>query len=108
MYRAEKCHMMIGVVELQSGNAPEFGMLHDIIIYDKEPSILFVFVVMETLGYDPIMGAYVICPLTEYRCIYRSSILCHHLFNVVYHNNQRTKYIKSKYDLSVYCHYNNM
>lgn len=97
--------MMIGVLALQSGNAPQFGLLHDIIIYGQEPSIIFVFNVMETLGYHRNMGAYVICPLAEYQCIYRSSLLCHHLFNAVHHDDHSTKYIKSKYDLSVYCNY---
>ena len=52
-------------------------------------------------------GAYVINPLTEYLCIYRSSISCYHLFNAVHHGNPGLKYVLSKYDLSVYCHYMN-
>lgn len=101
--------MMIGVVELQSGNAPQFGLLHDIIIYGQEPNILFVFELMETLGYSASLGAYVICPLSsmQYQCIYRSSVSCYHLFNAVHHGNHRIKYILSKYDLSVYCNYSN-
>lgn len=50
--------MMIGVVELPSGSAPHFGLLHDVIIHGQEPSILFVFISMETLGYDASLGAY--------------------------------------------------
>lgn len=63
---------------------------------------MFVFVVMQTLAYDPVLGAYEVVPLTEYKCFYRSSI---HLFNVVRHGHDRAMYIKPKYDLSVYCNY---
>ena len=95
--------MMIRVIELQSGNAPQFGLLHDILVYGQGPNLLFVFDIMETLGYDRNLGAYVISPLAEFQCIYRSSMLCHYLFNAVHLDNH--SYIKSKYDLSVFCNY---
>ena len=97
--------MMIGTVNLQSGTAPLFGLLHDIIIYGEAPTVLFVFTLLETLGYSSALGAYAVLQLLKYRCIYRSSIICPHLFNMVHHSNHTAQYIKSKYDLSVYCSY---
>lgn len=105
-YRIEKCHMMVRVVQIRSGNVPQFGFLRDIITYGQQPSILFVFKLMETLGYDANIGAYVICPLSEFMILYRSSMMCHYLFNAVDCNDNENKYyVKSKYDLSVFCDY---
>lgn len=97
--------MMVGTTEIQSGTVPQFGWLYDIIIHGREPNILFVFRIMETLHYDPILGAYEIAALADYMCVYRSSIQCHYLFNAVKHSSHVTRFIKSKYDLSVYCDY---
>ena len=97
--------MMIGTIDIQSGTVPQFGLLHDILTYGPEPQILFVFKVMETVKYDSTLGAYEIAPLVEYQCLYRSSIRCHHPFNGIQHHSHVTKYIKSKYDLTVYCNY---
>ena len=94
--------MMIGTVELESSIAPLFGLLVDIIC-EEEPSLLFVFQVMKTHGYDASLGAYVCSSLSEFKCVYRSSLKCYYLFNAI-HLNSNT-YIKSKYDLSVYCNY---
>lgn len=60
--------MMVNVVETQSCNFPQFGLLHDIIVYGQQPIVLFVFDVMDTMGYDANMGAYVICssPVKNY------------------------------------------
>ena len=60
------------------------------------------FIVMDTLNYDPILGAYEVKQLQEYRCLYRSVIS-----NGCYHPLQygANLYIKSKYDLTVYCNY---
>lgn len=104
-YKADKCCMMIGTSDLLYGPAPQFGVLHDILTYGQEPNVMFVFMLMETLGYDATLGAFEVLPLSEYRCLYRSSIQCHYLFNAIHHGNNRTKYIKSKYDLSVHCNY---
>lgn len=97
--------MMIGTSDLQSGTVPQFRLLFDIIMYGQEPKILFVFNLMETLEYDMTLGAYAIASLAEYQCFYKSSIHCHYLFNAVQHGNHMTKYIKSKYDLTVRCNY---
>ena len=60
---------------------------------------------MDTLNYDPILGAYVVKKLQDYRCVHRSIISngCYHHFNDVQHNGKL--YIKSKYDHTVYCNY---
>ena len=100
-----KCYMMIGTTECQSGSVPQFGLLYDIIIYGQEPNIVFVFNKMETLKYDSCFGAYEVVSLAEYCCFYRSSIKCYHLFSAIQHGNHVTRYIKSKYDLTVYCNY---
>lgn len=106
-YVAEKCCMLIGTaaVDLEYGTAPQFGLLYDIITYGEGPNVLFVFMLMETLGYDSTLGAFEVLPLSDYRCLYRSSMKCHYLFNALQHGNHGTKYIRSKYDLSVYCDY---
>ena len=96
--------MMIGTTELPFGTAPQFGLLYDIIVYGSEPNIVFVFIALQTLAYDPILGAYEVTTLRTYRCLYRSSIHCYHTFNAV-HGAHEHMYIKSKYDLSVYCNY---
>ena len=108
-YRTLKCSMMIGTVELQSqsGVAPQFGLLYDIITYGsgEEPSILFIFIVMETLGYISTFGAYEVLPLSNYQCVYCSSLQCHQLLNAFHHGDQTTQFIKPKCDLSVFCKY---
>jgi len=96
---------MIGTTHLPFGTAPQFGLLYDIIVYGSEPNIVFAFIVMITLTYDPILGAYEIVALWEYRCLYHSSIQCYHLFSTIHHGEYGNMYIKSKYDLSVYCNY---
>ena len=107
VYRAEKCWLMIGTTIISFGTVPQFGLLYDIIIQgsNKEPNIYFVFMVMDTLDYDPILGAYEVKQLQEYRFLHRSIISsgCYHPFNAVNHNSKL--YIKSKYDLTVYCNY---
>ena len=55
--------MMIGTVNLQSGTAPLFGLLHDIIIYGEAPTVLFVFTLLETLGYSSALEAYAVLQL---------------------------------------------
>ena len=104
VYKTEKCWLMIGTTELSFGTVPQFGLLYDILVYGPEPSILFVVLVMQTIAYNSILGAYEILPLTEYKCFYRSSICCYYLFNAV-RDCHGTMYIKPKYDLSVYCNY---
>lgn len=104
-YKAEKCWMMIGTTDISTGTAPEFGLLYDIIVYGSEPCILFVFVVMNTLSYNSLFGAYEVDPHIEYRCLHRSSLQCYHLFNAIPCGDQEIKFIKSKYDLLVYCNY---
>lgn len=95
--------MMIGIVDISTGPAPKFGLLNDILVYDKEPKVLFIFKVMKTLGFDPKFGAYVVCSTVEYLCVHQPALPCHHRLNVVTING--CKYIKSKYDLSVYCNF---
>ena len=73
---------MIGITQLPFGTAP---LLYDIIVYGPEPNIVFVFLVMHTLAYDPTLGAYEIVALREYRCLYRSSLQCYHLFSTIHH-----------------------
>lgn len=60
---------------------------------------------MDTLDYDAILSAYQVKQLQDYRCLHRSIISngCYHPLNAVLHNGNL--YIKSKYDLSVYCNY---
>ena len=98
--------MLIGTTDSEVGSVPLFGSLCDIIVYGEERDhILFIFNVMETLQYDFILGAYEVMLLAEYRCLYRASLQCYHLFNAVEHQSHATRYIKSKYDLTVYCNY---
>lgn len=98
---------MIGTTELPFGTVPQFGLLYDIIVqgFNREPSVYFMFIVMDTINYDPVLGAYEVKRLHEYKCLYRSFISssCYHPFNAVEHGGNL--YIKSKYDLSVYCNY---
>ena len=68
-------------------------------------NIVFVFIVIDILAYDPILGAYEIVALWEHWCLYHSSIQCYHLFSTIHHGEYGNMYIKSKYDLSVYCNY---
>lgn len=96
--------MMIGTIELPFGTALQFGLLHNILIYGSEPNIVFVFIVMRTLAYDPILSAYEVTTLNEYRCLYSSAITCHHTFSAIRGVHEHM-YIKSKYDLSIYCNY---
>lgn len=102
-YKTRKCCMMIGTVDIPSGTVPKFGLLHDIILYGKDPKILFIFVVMETVRYSSTYGAYETVLLTGYHCLYRSSIQCYHPFNLIDHGG--FLFIKPKYDLTVYCNY---
>ena len=95
--------MLIGTVQISSGTAPQFGLLYDIIIYGKEPTILFIFILMETVKYNPIYGAYELVTLSNFRCVYRSSIRCYHPFNPIHKDSKIL--VKSKYDLTVYCNY---
>ena len=108
MYRVEKCWLMIGTTDISFGTVPQFGLLYDIIVQgtSQEPNIYFVFIVMDTLNYDPVFGAYEVKQLREYRCLHRSIVSnsCYHPFNAVEHINGGL-YIKSKYDLTVYCNY---
>ena len=94
---------MIGAVDLATGPAPKFGLLHDILVYGQEPKVLYVFKLMETLGLNPTFGAYAVCAVAGYHSLHHQTLPCHHRFNVVTINSQ--KYIKSKYDLSVYCNF---
>lgn len=95
-YKTKKCCMMIGITELQSCTVPKFGLLHDIILYGQEPNIL------ETVKYNSTFGAYETSLLTEYRCLYRSSIQCYHPFNPITHGDSTTKLIKSKNMISLF------
>ena len=103
----EKCWLMISTTEIPIGTVPKFGLLYDIIIQgsNHEPNIYFVFIVMDTLNYDQILGAYEVKRLQQYQCFYRSAIsnCCYHPLNAVQHGGNL--YIKSKYDLSVFCCY---
>lgn len=97
---------MIGTMEIQAGTVPKFGFLSDIILYGQDfTCALFVFNVMETLSYNTTLDAYEIAPLADYECLYRPSLQCHFRFNAICHGNQMTRYIRSKYDLTVYCNY---
>ncbi len=110
-YRVNKCWMMVGRQEVPTGTLPQFGQLCDIIIHGAEPHILFVFMVSPTLSYNPHVGAYVVEPLpnvlatSNFYCVYRSSLHCHHTFNAVQSRVGHCLYVKSKYDLTVYCNY---
>ena len=97
--------MMIGVTELPSGTFPQFGYLYDILVHGEEPSILFVFSPVQVHGYDANLGAYVVSNNYQenFQCMYCPTMRCHYLFNVICHHE--TTYIKSKYDLSVFCNY---
>ena len=48
-YKVDKCCMLIGTVQTPSGTTPQFGLLHDIVLYGKEPNILFIFILMKTV-----------------------------------------------------------
>ena len=61
--------------------------------------------VMTTLSYNPVFGAYEVAPSRTYRCLYRSGIQCYHLFNAIHYGDNVNLFIKSKYDLSVYCNH---
>ena len=104
-YKVEKCCMLIGTTQTSSGCAPQFGLLHNIVLYGQEPSTLFIFIVLTTLFYNPVFGAYEVTPTMTYKCLYRYAMQCHHLFNAIHYGDNTNLFIKSKYDLSVYCHY---
>ena len=97
--------MLIGTVHTSSGVAPEFGLLHNIIFSGQEQNMLFIFIIMTTLSYNPVFGAYEVAPSRTYRCLYRSGIQCYHLFNAIHYGDNVNLFIKSKYDLSVYCNH---
>lgn len=97
--------MLIGTVHTSSGDAPEFGLLHNIILCGQERDMLFIFIIMTTLSYNPVFGAYEVTPSRNYKCFYRSAIQCHHLFSAIHYSGNVNLFIKSKYDLSVYCNY---
>lgn len=97
--------MMIGRVQIPSGTAPEFGLLYDIILHGEEQCILFIFISMETIQYNPVLGAYELLPLSQYRCLYRTSIECYYPFNPIHDVGSTKIFIRSKYDLTVYCNY---
>ena len=103
IYKRNKCCMMTGVMNLPTGSAPKFGILYDILVYGKEPKILFIFSLLETLGFNSKLGAYAVHPLTGYFCVYPSALPCHYRFSIIDLNGHQ--YIKSKYDLTVYCNY---
>ena len=96
---------MIQTVQLPTGVYPQFGLLYDIIIHGQEQNIIFIYLLLETVKYNTIFGAYEVVPLPEYRCLYRSSIQCYHPFSAIDYGDSTCKYIKSKYDLTVYCNY---
>lgn len=105
VYKVEKCCMLIGTTQIQSGVAPQFGLLYDILLYGKDPTVLLIFILMETVKYNPIFGAYELVSVAQYRCVYRASIQCYHPFNPI-RRSDSTTLIKSKYyDLTVYCNY---
>lgn len=97
--------MMIGTVQVESGTVPLFGLLYDIVIYGREPQVLFVFILMETIQYNPIFGAYELISQAKYICRYRSAIHCYHPFNPVSTLDSTKVFVRSKYDLTVYCNY---
>ena len=104
-YKAGKCCMLIGTSQDLTNQFPLFGLLYDIILYDQEPKILFVFNVLNTASYNTLYGAYEVTPSINYRCFYRSSLSCYHLFSAIHYGENENMFIKSKYSLSVYCHY---
>ena len=104
-YKVDKCCMMIGTVQVESGTVPLFGLLYDIVIYGREPQVLFVFILMETIQYNPIFGAYELISQAKYICRYRSAIHCYHPFNPVSTLDSTKVFVRSKYDLTVYCNY---
>ena len=57
-----------------------FGLLYDIVIHGSQPNILFVFVVMDTIRYDHILGSYEVVVLNKYHCVYPSYMQCYHPF----------------------------
>lgn len=85
VYRVEKCWLMIGTTDIPLGTVPKFGHLHDVLLAGEEPSIYFVFIAMDTLNYDPILGAYEVRKLNQYQCLYSSLIsnFCYHPLNAV-------------------------
>ncbi len=97
--------MMIGTMQIPLGTVPQFGLLQDILLYGTEPHALFVFTEMETVGYNGNLGAYELMALAEYKCCYQASIRCFHPFNPIHISTSITTYIKSKFDLTVYCYY---
>ena len=58
-------------------------------------------ILMETVKYNPIYGAYELVTLSNFRCVYRSSIRCYHPFNPIHKDSKIL--VKSKYDLTVLC-----
>ena len=79
------------------------GLLYEIIRCSQKS--IFVFQVTESLGYHATFGAYEIAHLAEYQCLFLPSMKCYHRFNAVNCNNHVTKFVKSKYDLTVLCNY---
>ena len=90
VYRSEKFCLMISTTDTSFGTVPQFGLLYDIVIQgsSQELHVYFMYLVMNTLNYDRILGAYVVKKLQDYRCVHRSIISngCYHLFNAVQHN----------------------
>ena len=107
-YKCDKCWLMIAKELLPTGYVPKFGKLFDIILHGPEPNIILL---SSTVCYNPRVGAYMVEPLPDltpshnFLCVYRQSLFCHHPFNIVRSHNCTSLYIKSKYDLSVYCNY---
>ena len=108
VYKAEKCWLMIGTMENTSGTVPRFRLLHDILLQGcgEEANIYFIVIVMDTVTYNPVLGAYEVNQLQQYKCIYRPAIGCYHTFNAIPFNG--SIYIKSKYDLTVFSNYSYM
>jgi len=72
--------MMTGTMQLPSGTVPQFGFLHDIIIFGTSQTVVFIFEEYETIGYSPHFGAYETSYNPErpqYLCIYRLVLKCH-------------------------------
>ena len=111
VYKVNSCWMMTGRQNVHSCTLPQFGKLYDILIHDLDEGIIFVFILTQTLCFDPNHAAYLIQPIPTslmsctYLCQYRQSMSCHHIFNAVPSYCGNYLYIKSKYDLSVYCDY---
>lgn len=104
-YKVNKCCIMIGTMQILLGTVPQFGLLRDILLYGNEPHVLFVFTEMETIRYNGNLGAYELMPLAHYTCCHQVSIRCFHPFNPIHMSTSIATYIKSKYDLTVYCYY---